>query len=202
MIRSTFALIVTAAACVAAAVPAQLAQARSATVTRVSMDHEHVDGAAQSLHGTIMIRTSAAHLRRVSHDGAPTARFTATVSTTCTARIAVSGRAVATTATPAEQAKRTTRIRRVPLGHGTRADGAWELVEQNVVDPNALEATGGKQLYGVAVVRIAPHRFVHVRAIGRYEGTCAVDDRLDGRAVDAIKQLLISASVRARVRFD
>jgi hypothetical protein len=43
---------------------------------------------------------------------------------------------------------------------------------------------------------------VHVRAIGRYEGTCAVDDRLDGRAVDAIKQLLISASVRARVRSD
>jgi hypothetical protein len=74
-----------------------------------------------------------------------------------------------------------------------------ELVEQNAVDPDTLKPTGDQQLHGVAAVRIAPRRFVHVRVIARYEGTCSVNDRLSGRGVGATKRLLASARVRGRV---
>jgi hypothetical protein len=65
-------------------------------VTTIPAGRLGVDGAPRyGLRGWARIRTSDAQVRRTSDDGAPTARFAATVSDRCTARLQVSLRGVA-----------------------------------------------------------------------------------------------------------
>jgi hypothetical protein len=74
----------------------------------------------------------------------------------------------------------------------------WRLVWLPEVDPDTREPTGRERLYGIAVVRLAPRRFLHVRAFADFRGTCTEADRREGVVADAFCRLLRTARVEAR----
>ncbi|MCW3001167.1 MAG: hypothetical protein JWQ20_465, partial [Conexibacter sp.] len=197
MTRSTKSLMVAAALMLATSGAAAAGTPPRVDATRISLDREGVDGALEAVRGSVTIETPTT-MQRDSHDGALTARFTSHVSGACTARVQVSNRAVATRSGAAAQAAASTGFRTSALGQGRRRDGAWALVEQEVLDPQLRQPTGAQQLYGIAVVRLARHRWLHVRAFVTYAGTCSADDRQKGSAAVGVRDLLVTARVQAR----
>jgi hypothetical protein len=162
--------------------------------TTIAAGRLGVDGAAgYGVRGTARIRTSDAVVRRTSPDGAPTARFTATVSDGCTAKLQVSLRGVASSNGPVTRARTIMRHAELILGAGRRAGGAWRLSEQ--LD----SGTGERYLYGVAVVVLSRHRWVDVRSFAFFSRACSDVDRRAGAAAKSLGHLARTAQVRARV---
>ena len=163
-------------------------------VTTIPAGRLGVDGApGYGVRGSARIRTSDAQVRRTSADGAPTARFAATVSDRCTARLQVSLRGVASSQGPVTRARTIMRHAELILGSGRRVGGAWRLSEQ------VNRATGERYLYGVTVIALSRHRWVDVRSFAFFSGSCSNVDARKGAAAKALGHMARTAQVRAHV---
>lgn len=181
------------------ATPAASGDAKGEQVTRISLARLSVNGAGEGVRGRILVRTPVASFTRTSNDTAPTARFEARVSCECRAQVVVSKRAVATREGAVAQALRPTSAVDAVIASVRRRDRAWRLVEYRRVDPDTYETTERRRLYGLAVVRIAKRRWMHVRAFADFGTSCSEDDRRRGAAAKALDRLLATARVEASI---
>jgi hypothetical protein len=174
--------------------------ARHEQTTRISLANLVVNGTGERFRGRVLIRTPRPAFTRTNRDAAPTAHFSARVTSTCRSIVSVSTRAVATRAGALAQARAS-----APghdgslLGSGRRNGGVWRLVEFDRIDPNTYEPTGAASLYGLAVIRLRSHRWMHVRAFADFRGSCTATDRRRGVVRDALARLLRTARVEARI---
>jgi hypothetical protein len=179
-----------------AAVPAA-AGAAAPRITRIWLG-ERVDGTrgAEGLRGRALIETPRAW-RHINHDAAPTAHFTARSGAGCAAKVDVSGRAVATRANARAQARQATRSPAAVIGEGSRPRGAWRAVQLAPSQDRTGESP--PDVYGIAVVRIARRRFVHVRAFALFDPACTTSQIRSGPVASALNRLLRRARVEARI---
>jgi hypothetical protein len=176
--------------------PAGSVNAGREQITRISLSGRTVNGTGQRLHGRIVIRTPRASFRSTNNDGAPSAHFSAAVTDACQAQVAVTARARATTASALGQARAAFGIADQLLGAGGNRNHVWRLAD---LSPERGDPTGQKRLYGIAVMRLAPRRWVAVRAISTLGDSCTDLDRRDSDLSTAMKRMLRSASLEARI---
>jgi hypothetical protein len=171
---------------------ASVAHASSGThATRIGLVRELIDGSAgkERLVGRVVVSTAPA-FHRVSPNGAPTAKFTVAPSGGCRARIEISVRAVASHQSAKQRAHRVTSTDRfidVPRA------GGWLAVAP------LRGGMIGAQVYGIAVVRVARHRWADVRAYGWFTG-CTGEQIRSGEATTDLEATLKTADVQARVK--
>jgi hypothetical protein len=189
---------VLAAAC-ASDVPSAIGDDHRVAVTRISLQGKAVNGALEALRGRVLIRTPVRAFRRTNRDASPSARFIATATRSCEARVIVGTRAVATRQGPVTQTRRPVKgTDAVLLGSGRRPGGAWSLIEIPAIDPGTYEPTGDRRLYGLAAVRLATRRWIHVRAFADFRGSCTERDTRNEAVAKALRRLLRAARVEAR----
>jgi hypothetical protein len=143
-------------------VAAARADAASAPVTtRIGVAHEIIDGTAggERLAGKVLISTPSTW-KRTSRDTAPTAKFSLSMDGGCSAAVHVSVRAVATSQSAKARARRVTQRPVAVLADGARSGGWLRLVQLRSGQEQAFGAGG----YGIAIVGLAPARWVDVRA--------------------------------------
>jgi hypothetical protein len=160
--------------------------------THVDVGNQIVDGtgAAQALAGRIVILTPRSW-RRTSADDSPSADFVVHQGASCVARLDASPRGVATRNGPLTQARRVTRFPLAVIGEGRRPGGAWRAVE--VKNPPR-----GPLVYGIAVVRIVPRRWVHLRIFATYAG-CSEQEVRRGSTAVILRRVLRDAEMQVRV---
>ena len=179
-----------------AAVPAA-AGAAAPRITRIWLGGEHVDGTSdEGLQGRVLITTPRSW-RHINRDAAPTAHFTARSGAGCAVKVDVSARAVATREGARAQARRSTRPLAAVLGDGSRPRGAWRNVQLAPSQDDAGESP--PEMYGIAVIRIARRRFVHVRAFALFDPACTTSQIRSGPVASALNRLLRRACVQARI---
>ena len=181
----------------ALAVAPAAAGAAAPRITRISLGAERVDGAGgEGLRGRALIETPRSW-RHINRDAAPTAHFTARSGAGCAAKVDVSGRAVATRASARAQARQATRSPAAVIGEGSRPRGAWRAVQLAPSQDRTGESP--PDVYGIAVVRIARRRFVHVRAFALFDPACTDRQIRSGPVARALNRLLHRARVEARI---
>lgn len=162
-------------------------------ITRLSLTRTLVNGTRgrQQVRGGVLIRTPSADWRRSSRDASRSARFNVRVNATCQGSALVTNRAVATSAGALSQARRATNIAITELSERSRSRGALRLVEIAPRDDQ-------RQLYGIAVVKLAPSRYLHVGSFLMLDRSCT-DDALRNEMAPTVSRLLRTARVQARV---
>jgi hypothetical protein len=154
----------------------------------------------QTTSGRIVIRTPRASFRRDNADASRTAHFSAQVASGCEATVLVAGRGVATRRTARAQIAGLLAGSGRVLAHSGAAGRATALVEYDVFSDETGEPTGARRLYGLAVVRVAPRRFVDVRMFVNFGGA-GCTDAARGSATFTTALVHVLASARPDVRF-
>ena len=164
--------------------------------TRIGLVHETFDGSLgkERLVGRVVLMTRRTW-KRTSHDGAVTAKFSEQADAGCSAVVHVSVRATISAQTAQERARRVT-----SPGHGVAllADaprpGGWLRVQQLRGAPPA----SAPDIYGIAIVRVARHRYADVRAFAWFTG-CTTAQIQAGPTAVGMRSALGSAQVLAHV---
>lgn len=161
-----------------------------------------INGSARRLSGRIGIQTPRSW-RHLNRNGSRSQYFRATPRGGCIARIHVSPRAEATRRTAEQQVDRAMRFRVGPLlGSGDLSGGArWALAvyPASTANADAPPPAVHRTLYGITVTPIAPRRFVHTRVLVTMSSGCTDADVRKGRVQKAVRRLLRTACVQARI---
>lgn len=144
-------------------------------------------------------RPLLACLAGVHADASPSAHFTVALAGGCDATILVAAGADATHSGVVAQANGGLVGADAVLGRGGPHGVGWVLAEFPVSDAETGEPTAARRLYGIAVSRIAPGRWMHVRVFAGFGGVCGAQDRNAPAFVAALEHLLGSVRVEARL---
>ena len=180
-------------AAVAAAGPAQARHSVAEgadRITRVAVN-ESLPG-DKVIRGRVLLRTPRAGWPHRNRDTAPTAHFTVAPGSRCASLLRVAGRGVATRQGPLTQVRTATRGHAFVLGEAQRSRGAWRLGAR-------CYENGRIGIYGIAAVRVAPRRWLHVRALGTLPAGCETVAAAGGELDTALRRMLRTARVQARV---
>lgn len=162
--------------------------------TRIALGREGVDGAGRErVAGKVVIHAPGAWTR-TSNDPAPTARFTAAVSGSCSAAIQISVRVVATSQPPRSRALRVTQASAAAVIADASRPAGWLRVIRLQGSGQTLRPVS----YGIAIVRVAPNRWADVRAFTTFTG-CTDEQIKNGSASTGLRTLLHDARVHARI---
>lgn len=166
--------------------------------TRISVGREGVDGSAgrEHLAGKVVVRAPS-DWTRTSNDTAPTAKFSASHSSACSARIEVSVRAAATRQPPRTRAGSVTQVPPASVIADNSRPGGWLRVVQ-LSGYDSSRHTYQLGVYGIASVRIAHNRLVDVRAFVWFWG-CSAEQIHSGPASTGLRVLLHDARIHARI---
>jgi len=172
---------------------------RAMQTTRISLARQVVDGSGERVRGRVLLQTPVWLLRRTNRDASPTARFAASLGGACTAKVAVSSRALATREGPTALVRASTAFVDAVLAGGARAGGAWRVVAFRYTDPDTGVQTRPETLYGIAAVTLAPRRSFQVRVFTDFSQACTETQRRAGPVAAALRSLLRTARVQARL---
>jgi len=170
--------------------------------SKLTLRGTNINGSDETLTGHTAFRTPAAW-RHVNRNGSRSQHFRAVATETCTARIHVSPRAEATRRSAQAQVDRAMRVRvGALLGSGRLGDGgrwALSIIDDSSGDPSAAPPAVDRRLYGIAVTPVRQRRFVHTRVLVVMSEGCTVGDVRSGTVQAAVKRLVRTAKVRARI---
>lgn len=165
-------------------------------VTKVSANNGFGGDHDSETRGRVFIETPPA-LVRISRNGLRTAEFRMTTGPSCTIRLLVATRNVATPVGPRTQVDRATRRAIGFVGAGAGTAGPWRAVEIRDGDVHSKHRV--RRIYALASKRVAARRYVQVRAFGAADLSCTDADVRSGAFAGRLAHLMGTARIDVRV---
>ena len=160
--------------------------------TRLALDQVAVTGKpAESLTGHVVISPPVPAFGRTSEEDAPTALFDVDLGAPCRADVRVTTRALFSRRSPRRQVNAASGGDEGTLAKDWRPRSPWRLTED--------QGEGGVKLFGVRVIRLAPRRFLHVRAFAEFDPSCPDVERREGIVPGGLAKILRSARLEGRL---
>lgn len=156
-------------------------------ITRLSVAMKPVNGTKgrEAFRGRVLIRTPAFTWHHQNRDASPVANFTTAAARFCRAQVRISTAAVATNRDAERQVDLATRYARRTIAEGARSRGAFRVVEVSPREDRAF--------LGVAAIRVATKRWLHLRLSASLNGTCTDADLREGSFRSELTRLLRTA---------
>ena len=111
----------------------------------------------------------------------------------CAPHVRLDTRATATRSDATAQVRRSTRFGTAAIDEGGTSTLAWRVVETPQVD-------GRRGIYGVAAIRVARHRWLHLRAIVTLARSCETQYSADSDLISTIVRYLSTRPEQVAVR--